>query len=291
GFWSARDALSARGTMVIPGGGMSSRARLELIQRTKATVLFCTPTYAIHLADAAEEHRQSLHDNSIRTLIVAGEPGGSVSSIRERIENAWGATVIDHAGASEIGPWRYGDASGRGLHVLESEFIAEFLKPPHDEPADSGELAQLVLTALGRKGMPVIRYRTGDLVRPEWFGTQSKVEDSVQASPNRFVLLRGGVLGRADDMMVVRGVNIFPSSIDEIVRSFPEVVEYRMTVRKRGEMDDVSVEVEDRLHDAERIAEELHMRLGLRVEVQCVPPMSLPRFEGKAKRFIDERKK
>ncbi len=291
GFWSTRDALAARGSLVIPGGGMSSRTRLDLIRRTGSTALFCTPTYAMHLADAAEEHRESLVDSSIRKIVVAGEPGGSVSSIRRRIEEAWGARVVDHAGASEIGPWGYGDAEGRGLHVLESEFIAEFLTFPGGLPARTGELAQLVLTSLGRRGMPVIRYRTGDLVRPTWLessgGATSDTEAPQGKSANRFVLLRGGVLGRADDMMIVRGVNIFPSSIDEIVRSFPEVIEYRMTVRKRGEMDELAVEVEDRLDNPARIADELNLRSGLKVEVKGVAAMSLPRFEGKGKRFVD----
>jgi phenylacetate-CoA ligase len=279
GFWSARDALAARGTLVIPGGGMSSLARLDLIRRTSATVLLCTPTYAIHLADAAQEHRLALAENSIQKIIVAGEPGGSVASVRRRIESAWGADVIDHSGASEVGPWGYGDEQGRGLHVLESQFIAEFLSVEHGTPAQGGELAHLILTPLGRYGQPVIRYRTGDLVRPTW----------PEGERNRFVLLRGGVLGRADDMMIVRGVNIFPSSIEQILRSFPEVVEYRMTVCKRGEMDEVVVEVEDRLGDPQRIAAELNLKLGLKVTVKQVELMTLPRFEGKAKRFIDKR--
>ena len=132
--------------------------------------------------------------------------------------------------------------------------------------------------------MPIIRYRTGDLVRPTWPSTLPTV------GPNRFVLLEGGVVGRADDMMVVRGVNIFPSSIEQIMHSFPEVVEYRLTARKRGELDELVVEVEDRLESPDRIAEELMLRLGLKVEVQLAPPLSLPRFEGKGQRFVDLRK-
>jgi phenylacetate-CoA ligase len=126
----------------------------------------------------------------------------------------------------------------------------------------------------------VIRYRTGDLVRPVW----------PQEGVNRFVLLEGGVLGRADDMMIIRGVNIFPTAVENIVRSFPEVVEYRMTAEKHGAMDALLVEVEDRLENPARIAEELYLRLGLRIDVRLVPPVSLPRFEGKGRRFIDNRR-
>jgi phenylacetate-CoA ligase len=280
GFWSAHDALVARGTMVVPAGGISSRGRLDLIERTAATILFCTPSYALHLIEVAEEHGVNLERTAVEKIIVAGEPGGSISSVRERIESAWQARVIDHAGASEIGPWGFADAQRRGLHVLEAEFIAEFLSLETGKPAAEGELAQLVLTNLGRLGMPLVRYQTGDLVRPIW----------PDQGPTQFVLLEGGVLGRADDMTIVRGVNIFPSAIDQILRSFPEVVEYRVTVGRRGEMDELCVEVEDRLAQPQRIADEFNLRLGLNVAVRVAPPLSLPRFEGKGVRFIDERR-
>lgn len=279
GFWSAHDALAERGALVIPGGGMNSRARLDLIERTAPTILLCTPTYAQHLIEVAGECGFDLAKSSVTRIIVAGEPGGSVASVRERIERAWNARVIDHAGASEVGPWGYADAARRGIHILESEFIAEFVSVETGQPAADGELSHLLLTSLGRPGLPVIRYRTGDLVRPRWSGTGA----------NRFVLLEGGVLGRADQMMIIRGVNVFPSAVEEIVRSFPEVVEFRMTARKRGAMDELLVEVEDRLAAPQRIAEEMSLRLGLKIEVELAPPASLPRFEGKGRRFIDER--
>ena len=284
GFWSAHDALAARGTMVIPGGGMNSGARLDLIARTGATALFCTPTYALHLIEAAAEHDIDLAATAIDKIVVAGEPGGSIDSVRNRIESAWEARVVDHAGASEVGPWGYADAKRRGVHVMETEFIAEFV-PVEDgdgrTPAAAAApgLAQLVLTSLGRHGMPIIRYRTGDLVRPGW------PEDG----PNRFVLLEGGVLGRTDDMMVVRGVNIYPTAIEQILHCFAEVVEYRMTVRKRGAMDELSIEIEDSLERPQRVADELSLRLGLKIDVRLAPPGSLPRFEGKGRRFVDQR--
>ena len=145
--------------------------------------------------------------------------------------------------------------------------------------ATEGELSELVLTNLGRVGSPVVRYRTGDLVRPSW----------TRAGANRFVFLPGGVLARTDDMMVIRGVNVFPSSVEQILRSFPEVVEYQMTVRKQGEMDQLLVKIEDRLNDPSSVADELRLRLGLKVEVETTPLGSLPRVEGKGKRFVDQR--
>ena len=279
GFWSAFDALATRGVLTIPGGGVSSIVRLEMLRRSEANVLFCTPTYALHLAEVAREHQVDLHQLSIEKIVVAGEPGGSIPALRERIETAWGAKVFDHAGASEIGAWGFPDAESLGLHIVESEFIAEFLSVETGKPAADGELAHLILTTLGRTGCPVIRYRTGDLVRPRW----------AKSGSSQFVLLEGGVLGRADDMMIIRGVNIFPSSIEQILHSFPEVVEYRITAHRAGELDQLTVEVEDRLAEPDRIAEELRLQLGLSVEVRIAPPMSLPRFEGKGKRFVDNR--
>jgi phenylacetate-CoA ligase len=230
--------------------------------------------------ELAEECKFNLARSTVDKIIVAGEPGGSMENVRNRIEQAWEAQVTDHAGASEVGPWGYADAERRGVHILESEFIAEFLSLETGESAKPGEVSQLVLTALGRTGMPVIRYRTGDLVRPTWPTDRA----------NLFVLLERGVLGRTDDMMIIRGVNIFPSSVEQILRSFPEVVEYRMTARKRGAMDELVVEVEDHLADPRRIAEELYLRLGLRIDVHLASPLSLPRFEGKGRRFVDCRR-
>jgi phenylacetate-CoA ligase len=279
GFWSAHDALVARGALTIPSGGMSSLARLELLERTAATVLCCTPSYALRLAEVAAEHKIGLRHFAVRAIIVAGEPGGSQPSVRQRIEDAWHAKVIDHAGATEVGAWGYADIGRRGLHVIESEFLAEFRSVETGAAAADGELAHLILTPLGRRGMPLLRYRTGDVVRPTW----------PQEGPNRFVLLAGGVVARADDMLIIRGVNVFPSAVDQILRSFPEVVEYRATVCKRGAMDELVVEVEDHLAAPRRIEEEFVVRLGLHVEVRLVEPKSLPRFEGKGRRFIDAR--
>ncbi|MCH8044795.1 MAG: phenylacetate--CoA ligase family protein [Planctomycetes bacterium] len=279
GFWSACDAAVARGLLVVPGGGMNTLARLELLRTSEATVVFCTPTYALHVAEVAAEHQIDVAALAVRKLIVAGEPGGSVSTVRERIEQAWGAAVLDHSGATEVGPWGYGDHEGNGLYVLESEFIAEMLSVETGRPATEGELSEIVITSLGRVGSPVIRYRSGDLVRPTW----------TRAGDNRFVFLEGGVLGRTDDMMVIRGVNIFPAAVEQILRSFPEVVEYRMTATKDAEMDRLRVEIEDRLDQPQRVAEELRLRLGLKIEVTAATLGSLPRFEGKGRRFIDNR--
>jgi phenylacetate-CoA ligase len=299
GFWSAFDALVARGALVLPGGGLGSLARIELMRNARVTTLLATPTYALRLAEVAAEHKINLAALDVDKIIVAGEPGGSVPATRERIETAWAARVIDHGGATEIGPWGFADENGRGLHINESHFLAEFISAATGQPAHEGELSHLILTTLGRTGAPVIRYRTGDLVRPTWPknlplppGEGRGEGESIPAPSGEdcnFVLLDGGILGRADDMMIIRGMNIYAGAVEQILRSFPEVVEYRLTARKRGELDELVVEVEDHLQQPARIAEELRLRLGLKIEVHCVTSLSLPRFEGKGRRFVDER--
>ncbi|WP_182868753.1 phenylacetate--CoA ligase family protein [Rhodopirellula sp. JC639] len=285
GFWTASDALVDAGALVIPGGGMSSETRLQMIVEQQCTVVCCTPTYALHLIAVAETLGIDLTQTAVSRLIVAGEPGGSTPTIRSRIQAGWNATVIDHSGASEIGAWGFGSRDGSGLHVIETEFIAQRLcfddGHPDGRPAADGEEAELVLTGLGRHGGPAIRYRTGDIVR----GYQQ------HDHPCRFLFLDGGVLGRADDMMVVRGVNVFPSSIESIVRQLSPTAEFRMIVTKQGEMDALAVEAELSETDCKRLADRFHKRLAMRVQVTPVPAESLPRFQAKAKRLVDQRPK
>lgn len=275
GFWSAFEACQQRGSLMIPGGGLSTLARLELIRDSRATIVGCTPSYALHLAEVAEQHGWNIADWNVRAIIVAGEPGGSVHSTKQRIEELWGAKLIDHAGATEIGPWGFGTVDGTGLHVIESEFIAEFFP----KPECGAGVSELVLTSLGRTGCPVIRYRTGDLVRPV-FEANSRC---------RFVKLDGGILGRADDMVIIRGVNIFPTSIEAVLRSFPEVDEFRIVLFRQGNLDQLKIEVEGEQADLQSISVAVQLAVGLRIDVQRVAPTTLPRFEGKGKRIVDQR--
>ncbi len=284
GFWSAFDAAATTGAMAIPSGGLSTVARLELLRSVGATVLVATPIYALHLAEVAETQKIDTASLAVRLVIVAGEPGGSSPAVRSQLAERWGAAVLDHAGATEVGPWGVGDQRGHGLNVIEPWFHPEFLAVDTGRPAVAGELSELVLTTLGRAGAPVIRYRTGDLVRPCW-----PSDEELTAGGCPWVWLEGGVLGRADDMLIVRGVNIFPGAVDDIVRSFPEVVEYRLTVSTHDSLDTIFLEIEDHLDDPGRVAAELRLRLGLRVEVATAPVGSLPRFEGKGRRIIDQR--
>ncbi len=283
GFWTANDALVRRGAMVVPGGGMSSENRLRMIEDYRCRIVCCTPTYALHLVTVAEKCGIDLPSTAVDRIIVAGEPGGSMKVVRERIENAWDARVIDHTGASELGAWGFGSTDGKGIHVIESEFIAEVLRfdeqHPRGIPARDGEEAELVMTNLGRLGGPAIRYRTGDIVRA--------YRNHDQAC--RFLWLDGGVLGRADDMMVIRGVNVFPSSVEAIVREVDPSVEFRMIASRHDEMDQLSIEIESDDATASALSDLLRDRLAMRVGVITVPDQTLPRFEAKARRLIDQR--
>lgn len=299
GFWSAFDATAARGAMVIPTGAMTTLARLDLIQTTSPTVMFCTPSYALHMAEVAAKNAIDISSSSVEKIIVAGEPGGSIRPTRRKIESAWNARVVDHCGASEIGPWGFADKDGTGIYVNEALFLPELISiddgqlipfesvplrskssAGHDGSTAEG-LAELVLTTLGRDGSPVIRYRTGDLVRP-------MINDTSDEG-SQFLFLDGGVLGRTDDMMIVRGVNVFPTSVESILREVPEVVEYRMTATKAGQMDQLKIELEATGNVTDAVSELLSTRLGLRIDVSQVADGELPRFEAKGKRFVDLR--
>ncbi len=289
GFWSAYDACLARRCRVVPGGGLSTAARIDLIQSAGCSVLFSTPSYSLHLADEAAKRGILASQLGIQKIFVAGEPGGSIPSIRQRIENVYQAEVFDHVGATEVGPWGMGTPDGKAIHVIEEEFIAEYI--PCESIDESQSIAghddrgatrpvELVLTCLGRFGAPALRYRTGDIVLPNF--------DHDDA--NGFVRLEGGVIGRTDQMLTIRAVNVFPSSVDAILHSIPEVAEFRLIASRDGSMDQLTIEVEDRLHQPKRIADIMDRRLGLRVEIIDVEAGSLPRSIDKAKRFIDRRK-
>ncbi len=274
GFWSAHQACVDRGAMVIPGGGLSSVARLEFLLQSQATVMCCTPSYALHLADVAEQERFPLDQLHLRKLIVAGEAGGSIPAVRSLIEGRWQAQVIDHSGATEIGPWGFGWPQRPGLHVIETSFIAELIPS-----ATNDGLSELVLTSLGRLGAPVMRYRTGDMVRAE----------RPSQGACRFLWLPAGVVGRADNMLTVRGVNIFPSSIESLIREYPGVAEYRVLVSRQNQLDQLELEIEADEQTQKDIQKQLASRLGLRIDVNCVPANSLPRSEGKSQRWHDSR--
>ena len=286
GFWSAFEGASQMGALAITGGGMSSAQRVEAILANEATALVCTPTYALHLAEVARHQGMDIAGSAVRTTIHAGEPGASLPGTKRKIELAWGARCFDHAGATEVGAWGFECESQDGLHLNESEFICEVLDPDTGQPGQEGEL---VITNLGRWGMPVIRYRTGDRVR--WHAAGRC------ACGRTYRKLAGGVIGRLDDVLIIRGVNIYPSTIESLVRQFGQIGEYAVEVTRQGVMDELVVRVEvdgdgDAVGGAELTApveRALHAHLGIRARVEVTAPGALPRFELKARRVTDRR--
>jgi len=275
GFWSAFAGAERLGAMCLTGGAMSTTERVASILATEATVVMCTPTYALRLAEAAREEGIDLARSALRASIHAGEPGASIPATRDRIEKELGVEAFDHPGATEVGAYGFSCSARDGVHINESEFIAEVLDARTGDARDEGE-GELVLTNLGRWGTPAIRYRTGDRVTA-LRGTCS--------CGRTLVKLAGGIAGRVDDMVTVRGVNVFPSAIEAIIRRFDEVGEYRVELATVREMDELHCTVEAPADVAERVAAAIHREIGIRCKVQTVAPGTLPRFEMKAKRF------
>jgi len=275
GFWAGFESSRALGALTIPGGGQDSPTRLAAMERLGATALVCTPSYALHLLEVARERGIDPRTLPVRVTVHAGEPGAGIPAVRARIEEGWGARAFDHAGMTEMGAYGYECAEQAGLHVNESEFIAEVIDPATGAPARDGEL---VLTNLGRMGSPVVRYRTSDRVR---------LAEAPCGCGRTFRRLEGGILGRLDDMLIVRGVNVFPTAIEGIVRRFVDVDEFQIEVFRAGELEEIRILVE--LEDAAgvpRVQEALRVGLGIRLEVARVPLRSLPRYELKARRVV-----
>jgi phenylacetate-CoA ligase len=285
GFWAGWEGARRVGALAISGGAQSTAQRLKSIIDYGATVLVCTPTYALHLASEAKKAGIDLaKDSAIKITLHAGEPGASIPNTKKLIAESWGAKCYDHAGATEVGAFGFEcQSQSGGIHVNENEFIVEVIDPVSGAQAGAADKGELVITNLGRIGSPVIRYRTGDLVQP-----------SHRPCPcgRPFMRLEGGVLGRADDMIIIRGVNVYPSAVENVLREFSEIEEFRVEILEKQAMREIKLIVEPSSDQsaapglAEQISRRMRERIGLRPQVELADPGSLPRFELKAKRFF-----
>ena len=233
GFWLGFEAAQRLGCLAIPGGAMDSRQRLIVMAANEVTALGCTPTYALRLGEVARD--EGLAVPSLRTIVVGGEPGASLPAVRARLADLWpGVTLHDHHGMTEVGACTFQTADEPDvLHVMETGFLAEVIDPDEDG------IGELVLTTLQRTGRPVLRYRTRDLVRAGGF----------DPAPRPYLRLEGGIRARADQMVVVRGVNIYPTAIDELVRRVEGVAEYRVEVDRSAALTELRLVIEpDLLH-------------------------------------------
>jgi phenylacetate-CoA ligase len=292
GFWGAHYASEKLGCLTLAGGNMTTEARVRQIVDTETTVVCSTPTYALRMAQEAAKLGIDLAAGPVRRLILSGEPAGSIPATKALIERQWGARAADTAGMTELGTIFMFECEHQpgGAHIIEDHFIEEVVDPITDEPVGYGEEGERVVTSFGRGFIPVLRYRTRDLVR--------RVPADTCPCGRGFDVYDGGIRGRVDDMKVIRGTNVYPRAIEEILRRRPAIDEFQVRLYTvEGIRDEIEVLVESGGvddADANRLLDELGRELaeaheGLRIGVRQVEPGSLPRFELKAKRVVDDR--
>lgn len=294
GFWGLHYALEKIGALNIPGGAQPTANRVRQIVDFGATVVASTPTYALRLAQEAETQGIDLASSAVERVILSGEPAGSIPQTKALIERLWGAKAGDTAGMTEIGTIMMFECAHQpgGAHIIEDHVIEEVIDPLTDEVVDYGERGERVVTSFGRGAIPLLRYRTGDLV--------VKVPASKCSCGRVFDIYEGGILGRVDDMKLVRGTNVYPRAVEAIARENEDIEEFQLLLTREGMRDEITlrVEVNTRVDSdawnamAERLRKDLAAaHEGLRFNVERVPAGELPRFELKARRTVDLRDK
>jgi phenylacetate-CoA ligase len=293
GFWGAHYCCEKIGALVLPSGNMTTENRVRQIAEMDVTTVCATPTYALRMAQVAREAGIDLPGSKVNKLIVSGEPAGSIPAVKRMLEEQWGAKCGDTAGMTEIGTimvFEGADQPG-GVTIIEDNFIEEVVDPETLEPKPYGEEGERIVTSFGRGFIPLIRYRTGDLVK--------KVPFDVSSSGRTWDLYEGGILGRSDDMKLIRGTNVYPRAVEAIVREYPQIDEFQIVLwRKDNVQDEITVKIEIKAeHEAEtyKVLHQMGDDLarnheGLRFNVDAVDHGALPRFELKAKRLVDERR-
>lgn len=291
GFWGAHYACEKIGCLVLPGGNMTTEARVKQIFDMNATVVCSTPTYALRMAQEARSLGLDLAGGPVQRLILSGEPAGSIPATKRLIERQWGAKAADTAGMTELGTIMIFECAEQpgGTHIIEDHFIEEVIDPESGAPVGYGESGERVVTSFGRGFIPVLRYRTRDLVR--------KIPWDSCSCGRTFDIYEGGIRGRVDDMKLVRGTNVYPRAVEAIVREYEDIDEFQIHLFTRDGIRDeieVLIEVGDSQTETERLLVDLGKRLseaheGLRFGVRVAEPRSLPRFELKAQRVNDER--
>ena len=287
-FWAAHYACERIGAEVVPGGNLSSVERVELMDELEATVFMTTPTYALRLGEVAEQEGIDPAATSIERIVCAGEPGASVPGTKAKLEERWGATVHDHAGATETGAWGYScEGDSLGLHFNEAQFLIEVVDDD-GVPVEPGETGTLIVTPLDRHAQPYLRFEQRDRVRLE--------EPSACDCGRTFRLADGGVLGRDDDFTTVNGVLLSPTAVEDVVRQHDGVAdEYKIVIDDHEEKESavVTLITEAKARDLETTRTELRHRLkqasGLSFRITLREPGTLERPELKADRVVDRR--
>jgi phenylacetate-CoA ligase len=280
------------GANVIPISGGNTRRQLEIMQDFGSTILTCTPSYALYIAEFAAENGIDMADMKLKSAMLGAEPWSE--SMRVEIENKLHVKAYDIYGLTEIiGPGVASECEAQnGLHIFEDHFYPEIINPESGEPVAPGEKGELVITTITKEGTPILRYRTRDIT---FFINE-------ECSCGRTSRRMHRLLGRTDDMLIIRGVNIFPSQVEHVLLRIESVKpHYQLVVERQGKLDCLEVQVEmndelfsDEIKELEAtekfIERELHSELNIHAKVTLVNPKSIPRSEGKAKRVIDRRK-
>ena len=279
GFWTAYEAASKMQFMTIPGGGLNSNGRLKLLNDTSATVLLSTPTYALRLGKLLTDN----HKVHVKKIIVAGEAGGSIPEVKQKISRLWGnVEVIDHHGMTEVGPVTYQDPKRASyLNMLPGFHLAEVIDIESEQEVNFGETGELVLTTLKRSDNALLRYKTGDIVE----------KGNITINGIDTLTFRNGILGRNDDMHIIRGVNIFPSSIDAIIQKYDVIEEYRVLLFTLNSMKEIelNIEISDSSLETDIIkslSNDFNSTLSLRIPINVVPEGTYEKYEFKATRWI-----
>ncbi|HJV78788.1 MAG TPA: phenylacetate--CoA ligase [Paludibacter sp.] len=281
------------GCSVVPISGGNTRRQLQLMSDFGSTVLACTPSYALHLADALAENGYSLADMKLKVGVFGAEPW--TENMRLELEKKWGIQAHDIYGLSEImGPGVANDCIHHaGLHVHEDHFFPEIVHPDTKEPIADGEEGELVFTTLTKEGIPLLRYNTRDL----------STLNRETCTCGRTSVRMKKITGRSDDMLIIRGVNLFPSQIEHVLLELGETsAHYMLYVDRDNNLDTLELKVEldeakltDTIRDLQnlsrKISHALNSAIGLSVKVTLVEPKSIARSEGKAVRVVDNRKK
>ena len=289
GYWSGFYAAQDLGCLVFPVGGLSTDQRIDALLNYPITVLGCTPSYALFLAEAATRKGVDLaKDTKVRITWHTGEPGASIPATRAKIETAFGAKAYDLPGLTEIAAWGFECDARSGLTHVNEDYCYPEILDEKDQPVRPGERGELVFTSLYREAMPLIRYRTRDLVQ---------LADRRCPCGRSLVAFEGGVLARLDDMKKVRGVIVYPRRVEELVRPHADVDEFQIVFRRQEGLDDILIRIDpsptlslgERDGLRAKLADDIRIGLGIRVTVEIGEPGSLPRWDHKARRVKDER--
>jgi phenylacetate-CoA ligase len=288
-WWGFQYAMEKAGLMIVPGGGQSTKDRLNSMLNWGATSVCGTPSYLLYMAESAKEIGIDLIGSPIKKMVAAGEPGANVPATKQALETAWGAELFDDIGSTEGGNFGYECIYHQGTHISEGLFIGEVVDPETLEPLPDGQPGELILTNLSSESAPLIRYRMKDLVN---------FNREVCACGRTNLRLMGGVLGRTDDMFHFAGVNIYPSQIQDLLHELDEFsLEYKIFVPRMGSGNHLKISVEPvsgmmtvgQLDNArQKLIEAIRTHIKVTPDVEVVEIGSLPRFEGKGKRLIRE---